>query len=123
MPPLGEATSLFNEAVTHRAALAALELAEARGHAQSSVLLLGTVVLLGLLGGLTLTLTVAGLVWDSPHRAWWLAGLGAVQVGGATIAAVVLRRRLQSWQPFAEIRNQLQLDHQCLMRLIQAILP
>lgn len=114
---------MLNEAASNRSDLAALELAEARGHAQSSMLLLGLIILFIFLGGLMLTLTIAGLVWDSPHRAWWLAGISVVYLGGAAVTALVLRRRLQSWQPFVEIRNQLQLDFQCLSQLIRSILP
>lgn len=123
MPPLREVAVMLNEAVNNRKALAAFELTEARGHAQSSALLLGAIILLVFLSGLMLTLTLVGLVWDSPQRVWWLAGIGATYLGGAVLTTLVLRRRLQSWQPFGEIRNQLQLDHQCLIQLIQAILP
>lgn len=123
MPPLREVTTLLNDAVSHRTELAAIELAEARLHARTSALLLGMVALLSLLAGLALTLTVAGLVWESPSRAWWLAGMCALYVVGAALAGWMLRRRLQTWQPFSEIRNQLQQDHQCLIRLAQSILP
>lgn len=114
---------MLNEAASNRKDLAALELAESRGHAKSCVLLVGLIILFVFLSGLMLTLTVAGLVWDSPHRTWWLAGIGMVYLAGAAVTMLVLRRRLQSWQPFVEIRNQLQLDFQCLNQLIQAILP
>jgi uncharacterized membrane protein YqjE len=123
MPPLREAAALLNDAVSNRKDLAAIELAEARGHAGLSALLAGVVAVFIFLGGLMLTLTIAGLVWDSPHRTWWLAGISATCVGGAAIAVLALRRRLRAWQPFGEIRRQLQLDHQCLSQLIQAILP
>lgn len=123
VPPLGEAATLFNEAVSHRMALGALELAEARNHATTSAWLVGVMALFAFLGALIMALTLAGLVWDSPHRAWWLAGMGVTSLGGAGITALILRRRLQSWQPLGEIRKQLQLDHQCLSQLIKAILP
>ncbi len=123
LPPLGEATNLLNDALSHRADLAAIELAEARAHAQLSLLLLGIAALLALLGGFALTLTLTGLVWDSPHRVAWLTGICVAYLLGAGIAGFLFHRRMQGWQPFAEIRNQLQQDHQCLIRIIKSILP
>lgn len=123
VPPLGEISSLLDDAVSHRASLAVIELAEARAHAQTSVVLLGAFILLAFLGGVALTLTFAGLVWESPSRAWWLAGITMVYLGAATTAGLFLRHRLKSWRPLADIRNQLQLDHQCLTRLIRSMLP
>jgi uncharacterized membrane protein YqjE len=123
VPPLGETAALLNEALLHRAELAALELDEAGGHARTSALLLGVGAVLGLLGGFAVTLTLAALVWDSPHRGWWLAGLCALYLLGAMAAGLCLRHRLKTWRPFGEIRAQLKEDHQCLVRLIKAIAP
>ncbi|HWA28777.1 MAG TPA: phage holin family protein [Lacunisphaera sp.] len=123
VPPIGEVHTLLGEALSHRSALAGIELVEARTHAVTSALLLGAAALFAFLGGLALTLVFAGLVWDSPHRGWWLAGLGIAYFVTAAIVARLLRRRLTIWRPFAATRHQLQLDHQCLTQLIQAILP
>lgn len=109
--------------VAHRTELATIELAEARGHAQTSALLLGACAILCLFAGFTFTLTVAALVWDSPHRGAWLAGLCAGYLLGAAGAALGLRRRLQLWAPFAELRTQLQQDYHCLSRLIKSTIP
>lgn len=123
IPPLREAATMLNEAVSHRADLVAIELTEARAHALTSAILLGVAVLLAFLGLLTLNLIVAALVWESPHRAWWLVGLGGIHLGGAAIAVLLLQRRLRSWQPLSEIRHQLHLDQQCLSQILKAILP
>lgn len=123
IPPLGETAALLGEAASHRSALMAIELVEARSHALVSAWLFCVAALLAFLGALSLTLILAALVWDSPYRTWWLAGIGMVHLGGAVFMGLLLRRRLQSWQPLAEIRHQLRLDHQCLSQIIKAILP
>src|SRR5258708_7853110 len=103
IPPLGETATLLNEALSHRAELTAIELDEARSHVQVSAMLGGICALLGLLGGVAFTLIVTAVVWDNPHRGWWLAGLCAVYLAGATTAGLLLRNRLRAWRPFAEI--------------------
>jgi uncharacterized membrane protein YqjE len=123
IPPLGETANLLNDALTHRAELVTLEIDEARSHAQTSALLLGVSMVLALLGGFAVTLTLAVLVWDNPHRGWWLAALCAAYLVGAAGAAWALRNRLKTWRPFAEIRTQIKEDHQCLIQLIKAIVP
>jgi uncharacterized membrane protein YqjE len=123
VPPLSEAATLLNDALSHRADLAAIELAEARAHAQASLLLLGLAALLALLGGFALTLTLTGLVWDSPHRVAWLTAMCVAYLLGAVATGFLLHRRMQAWRPFSEICHQLQQDQQCLTRLIRSILP
>lgn len=123
VPSLAETAALLDEALDHRTELAALELAEARSHAQASVVLLAACAVLGLLAGVAFTLTVAVLVWDNPERGWWLGGLAAGYLVAAIGAALALRHRLQTWAPFADIRSQLQQDRQCLTRLIKALIP
>ena len=123
VPSLGESTALLEHALSHRSELAAIELGEARRHAQGSALLLAVCAVLVLWTGLAFTLTITVLVWASPQRGWWLAGLTAVYLIGATLAALALHRRLQTWQPFAAIKAQLQQDHQCLHQVAKSILP
>lgn len=123
VPSLGESTALLEDAVSHRTELATIELVEARRHAQTSALLLGACALLFLFAGFTFTLTLTALVWDSPHRGAWLAGLCAVYLLGAIASALSLRWRLQHWAPLAELRTQLQQDYQCLSRLIKSTIP
>lgn len=121
VPPLNQTASMLSEAVGHRAELAALELDEAGAHARTSLVLVIVASLFGLLAGFALTLTVAGLVWDSPHRAAWLAALAAAYLVAAGIAGWVVRRRFQTWKPFSETRTQLQQDHACLNQIIQSM--
>jgi uncharacterized membrane protein YqjE len=123
LPSLSQAASLASEALGHRMQLAGLELDEAGSHAQASLVLLAVSVLFGLLGGFAFTLTLAALVWDSPHRPWWLAGLCAAYLAISGIAAFVLARRFRTWRPFSETRAQLQQDQACLNQLIQTTLP
>jgi uncharacterized membrane protein YqjE len=123
VPSLGETTALLDEALSHRTKLAAIELDEARSHAQTSALMLSACAVLGLLAGFAFTLTLAAIVWDSPHRGWWLGGLCSAYLVGAMGMALALYRRLQIWEPFAEIRSQLQQDHQCLVGLMKSPIP
>jgi len=121
LPPPGVALGLLSESVAHRAELAALELEEAREHAARSGLLAGAAAGLALCTGFALTLFVAGLVWDRPERAWWLAGLCAVYLAATMASCFMLSRRLRSWRPLGEIQTQLRQDYQCLNKLLKSI--
>ncbi|HET7537637.1 MAG TPA: phage holin family protein [Candidatus Didemnitutus sp.] len=120
IPPAGVALSLLVEGSVHRAELAVLELSEARGHVTRSLLLAAGTGTLVLLAGFALTLLIAALVWASPQREWWLAGIALVYVLAAVLAAVALRRRLQLWRPLAEIQHQLSQDCACLRQLLSS---
>jgi uncharacterized membrane protein YqjE len=120
LPPPGVALSLFSESIAHRAELAALELDEAREHALRSTLLAAAAAALVLFAGFALTLLVASLVWDDPHRGWWLGGLCALYLAAALTTSFFLARRLRDWQPLGETRHQLQQDYQCLSQLIKS---
>jgi uncharacterized membrane protein YqjE len=120
LPAPGLALSLFAESVSHRAELAALELAEAREHALGSLLLAAGTAALVLFTGFALTLLAASLVWDLPNRGWWLSGLMAAYLAGAAVTGFLLTRRLRTWRPLAEISNQLQEDTRCLTHLIKS---
>lgn len=121
IPPLGESVRLGAEALSHRAELAVLELEEAGSHARTSALLAAVAAYLVLFTGFAFTLLVAALVWDSPQRGLWLAGLCGLYLIGSASAALLLMRRLRTWQPFAEVKSQLKQDHQCLSQLLQSI--
>jgi uncharacterized membrane protein YqjE len=120
LPAPGVALGLFTESFAHRAELAALELTEAREHALGSSLLAGATAALVLFTGFAFTLLVAGLVWDDPHRGWWLGGLNAAYLAATVATAFILTRRLRTWRPFGETQRQLQEDYQCLNRLIKS---
>jgi uncharacterized membrane protein YqjE len=120
LPAVGVALSLFAESVAHRAELTVLELNEAREHALGSLLLAAGTAALVLCTGFALTLLAASLVWDLPHRSWWLAGLSALYLVGAGLTAFLLHRRLRIWRPLAEIQAQLHQDYQCLSHLIKS---
>lgn len=122
VPSLGTALRFFNDAIENRCALAGVELEETRAHASASALLLGVVVGLVNFAGFAFTLMIAALVWDSPHRVAWLAGLSggyAVAAGGV---AYFLWQRLRDWRPFAETKSQLNQDQQCLRELTKSFL-
>jgi uncharacterized membrane protein YqjE len=123
LPPLGTAVDLFGESVAHRAELANIEVAEAADHAVVSAILGIATVLLVLLTGFAVTLLVASLVWDSPHRAWWLLGLGLLYLAGTVATGLTLHSRLRNWHPMGETRWQLQQDYQCLNTLIKSFNP
>ena len=120
LPAPGVALSLFSESAAHRAELAALEMGEARDHALVSTVLAAGTAALGLFTGFAITLLIASLVWDSPHRVWWLAGLCAVYCGAAIWTGMVLVQRLRTWRPLCETHTQLQEDFQCLSKLIKS---
>jgi uncharacterized membrane protein YqjE len=122
VPPLGTAVRLLNDALENRFALAGVEFDETRVHAGVSALLLGVLVCLVNFAGFAFTLMAAALVWDSPHRGAWLAGLGGVYLLAAATVSFLLWRRLRDWRPFAETKSQLNQDQQCLKELTKSIL-
>ena len=122
LPAPGVVFSLLGESCTHRAELAALELGEARDHALVSTLLAAGTAALALFTGFALTLLIASLVWDSPHRAGWLVGLCLVYLGAAAATGFALVKRLRTWQPLNETHTQLQEDFQCLSKLIKTVI-
>jgi uncharacterized membrane protein YqjE len=119
-PAPGVALALFTESVAHRAELARLELAEARDHTGGSTLLAVGAATLALCTGFAFTLWVASLVWDDPHRGWWLGGLWAAYLAATLATGFILARRLRTWRPFDETQRQLQLDYQCLHQLLKS---
>ena len=123
IPPLKEAIDLLGESAAHRAELAGLEFAEASDHAFGSVILAVGTVLLSLIPGFALTLLVASVVWDSPHRFSWLVGMGLVYLAATIVTGLILHRRLSRWHPLGETRWQLQQDYQCLSTLIKSFNP
>ena len=123
IPPLGTALDLFGESAAHRAELAGIEIAEASDHAFVSAILGIATVLLTLITGFAVTLLIASIVWDSPHRVWWLIGMGVVYLGGTVATGLVLHQRLRNWHPMGETRWQLQQDYQCLSNLIKSFSP
>ncbi len=121
MPAPGVAFSLFSESVAHRAELASVEVGEARDHALVSTLLAAGTIVLALFTGFAVTLLLASLVWDSPHRIWWLTGLCAIYLGSALATGFTLVKRLRTWRPMSETTSQLQEDFQCLSHLIKSV--
>ena len=120
LPAPGVAFSLFTESIAHRAELVSVEVSEARDHALVSVLLAVGTFALALLSGFAITLLLASLAWDSPHRGLWLAGLCALYVVAGVALAFALVRRLRTWRPLDETQTQLQEDFQCLSKLIKS---
>lgn len=123
IPALKDALDLLGESAAHRAELAGLELAEASDHAFGSVILAVGTVLLTLITGFAVTLLIASIVWDSPHRLAWLAGMGLVYLAATATTGLLLHRRLSNWHPLGETRWQLQQDYQCLSTLIKSFNP
>ena len=123
LPAPGAAFSLFSESVAHRAELASVEVGEARDHALVSTLLAASTVVLALFTGFAITLLLASLVWDSPHRVWWLIGLCAIYLGAAILTGLSLVKRLRTWRPMSETSSQLHEDFQCLSQLIKSVVP
>jgi uncharacterized membrane protein YqjE len=123
LPAPGVAFSLLGESLDHRRELISVEVGEARDHAiVSTVLAAGTAALI-LFTGFAVTLLLASLVWESPHRVGWMVGVCFVYGGGAAWVGSVLVRRLRSWRPLHETHSQLEQDFQCLSKLIKSVLP
>jgi uncharacterized membrane protein YqjE len=121
IPSFTVALSLFSEATAHRAELAGLELAEARDHALHSTVLAVVTGALVILTGFSLTLLAAALVWDSPHRHWWLGAM-VVLYAGVTLALFFnFLRRIRAWRPLEETSRQLKSDCQCLQHLLHEV--
>lgn len=113
----GNADVLFR-GIEHRAALAAVEFAEAKTDLVRSLLLLcaGSVVLF--LAGIALTLVVAAAFWDTPHRVAalaWLAGAEVLLAGGVLFW---VRHRWSEWRALPATRSELEKD----LRLIRSLL-
>lgn len=123
LPAPGVAFSLLGESLDHRRELAFLEVEEARDHAVVSTLLAVGTAMLGLLTGFAITLLVASLVWESPHRVAWMMGVCLVYGGTAVWTGFVLVKRLRTWQPLHETHSQLEQDYQCLSKLIKSVFP
>lgn len=119
-PSPGVAFSLLSESASHRAELAALEMSEARDHVLVSLLLAAGTAAIALIAGFAITLLLASLAWDSPHRAWWLVGICTAYVGTATGLGFMLVRRMRDWRPLESTQTQLQEDLQCLNKLIKS---
>jgi len=112
----------LSESASHRADLASLEAGEARDHAIVSLLLAASAAVLVLLTGFAVTLLLASLAWDSPHRLAWLILICVVYLGSTVAASLVLVRRLRTWRPLEETQKQIKEDLQCLGKLIKAAL-
>lgn len=123
LPPLGAVFTLLCEAAGHRAELASLELREAREHLVRSLVLGAIAAGFFLMTGMALTLLLAALAWNAPHREWWLAAIFAFDVLVTTTLLLVLLHRLRKWAPLAETQHQLQRDQQCLTALLRQTFP
>ncbi len=123
LPAPGVVFSLLGESLDHRRELTSLEVGEARDHALVSTLLAAGTAAFILLTGLAVTLLVASIVWDSPHRVAWMVGVCAIYGGSAIWTGSILVNRLRTWQPLKETQSQLEQDFQCLSKLIKSVLP
>lgn len=114
---LGSNAGLVLRALENRAALAALELGEARDRVQLTLVCLALSAVLLLLTGVTVAFVVAAIFWDTPHRVLALAILGGVElllgVGGVWYAL----RQWKRWQPLEHTRDQLAKDSACLREM------
>jgi uncharacterized membrane protein YqjE len=120
LPAPGVALSLLSESIENRKDLASLEIEEARDHAVVSTLLAAGTAALVLLVGFAITLLVASMVWESPHRVAWMVGVCAFYCIAAIATGSALRQRLRNWQPLKETHTQLEEDFQCLSKLIKS---
>jgi uncharacterized membrane protein YqjE len=115
---LGSRAGLLLRAVEHRAALAALELAEAQRLCLRTltVAVLGAVLLL--LAGGTVALLVAAVYWDTEYRVLALALLGGVELVAGVAGVWFALARWRRWAPFEHTRDQLDKDASCLREIL-----
>jgi len=116
---LGSQAGLLLQALEHRAALANLELEEARKHASVVVVVGAMSLLLLLLVGTTLGLIVAAAFWDTPHRVLALVLFGAGELLLAGAAAWYVRHRWRCWRLLEHTRDQLTKDLSCLREILR----
>jgi uncharacterized membrane protein YqjE len=115
--PLG-ALRILARGTGHRIQLATIELAQARMHAITSGVIGGFAIGLSLIAGFSITLCIAAMVWESPHRMMWLTSITFVYVALAAAVVAILLKRMIAWRPFSETTHQLLEDYQCLRQLI-----
>jgi uncharacterized membrane protein YqjE len=115
--PLG-ALRILARGTGHRIQLATVELAQARIHAITSGVIAGFAIGMSLIAGFSITLCIAAMVWESPHRMMWLTSITLVYVAAAAAIVAVLLKRMLSWRPFSETTHQLIEDYRCLRQMI-----
>jgi uncharacterized membrane protein YqjE len=116
------AVKILAEALMHRGELAAFELAEARAHAIVTVLVGIAGFVLTLLGGMTITFTLAASVWDRPDRSLilGLVSMGYLVAAGLLFGFAVYR--LLAWHPLEETRRQMRDDRSCIQSILTPLL-
>ncbi len=111
---LGSNADVVLRALENRAALATLELEEARQRMEAMAVAGAASAIVALLVGVTANLIVAAIFWDTPHRVLALSILGGVElvvaIGGAWFAC----SRWRQWRPLEHTRDQLSKDSACL---------
>jgi len=114
----GSNADLVFRALENRAALAALELEEARHRFLSvacGIVLTGMMLLMA---GVTATAIVAAIYWDTPHRTTSLIILGAIEIVVVAAGICYVRSQWKRWQLFELSRQQLAKDSACLREIL-----
>ena len=86
-------------------------------------LLAGVAIGLLVFTGFALTLLMASMVWSSPNRSWFLAGLFVAYLTGTVATSRAVGRRLRAWRPWEELQLRLRSDRQNLDHLFKSAQP
>lgn len=116
---LGANAGLLLRALENRAALAAVELEEARLRAVATLLVAGVSTGVLFLAGATASLLVAAIFWDTPHRVLALALFGAFELLVAAGGGWWAWSRWQRWRPLEHTRDQFTKDAECLREIFK----
>jgi uncharacterized membrane protein YqjE len=115
---IGSSADLLLRAIDNRAALAALELAEAKRRLTMLAIwsVIGALALL--LGGITITWIVAAIFWDTPQRVTALVVLALLQFVVVVASGWFVHSRWHRWSLFEDSREQFAKDVACLREIV-----
>lgn len=116
---LQAAADIVWRALGHRGELAALECKAARSELATTGVLVAAATVALLLAGFALTLLVAAIFWDTPHRVTAICGLAGGEIVVGLVAGAWARRRWRSWEPLTNTRRQLQQDAECVREILR----
>jgi uncharacterized membrane protein YqjE len=111
------------DGMEHRLELTALDAADARAEAGRLAVVAASCAVFATLAGFALNALVIALAWDTPHRILAISLLAFVQLMGAAVLALQLRKRFAVWAPFRSTLDELRKDRECLRDVLRSPEP